>query len=800
MEFKKIIGILFLILILSGTILAAGPIRENSSKIFAVTTDKKGTMAQLEVKIIDGEGEIWSRVSSLVGLSTQNTEKTVVNLAKTYVDYVEDYDYQFHIMSDAEIVDGPSAGLPTGLLLISMLQGKKLPSYVSATGTISTSGHIGKVGGVLEKTKKAAENGIKLFLIPQSETDIVIKDGEVKKVDLREYAYDKWNIKVVGVTTLDDALELAFTDLDDIVIEGGIAEDELLYNPPETEFSNNLDKFYDYIGKYKTETRSTLDAAKTALNNTTLEDNDMINYLFENLTYAENGYEDGNIAYDKNYLYSAANYFFLANIYANMAKDVAENPQILNLSSTDLRDKITVLATQIGEMKAKVDYVPIENYEWNIAAKERLLWAEKYLKDLDTVEIMTNGDIDDSSLGLSKIKLYEFAKEWKKIASMFIDYSPKMEKELSSKAYEEAATEVLKELDDAQEIINQYQITDIDRRIYGAREAFEKGWYFTSIFESASTLAIINSTIETNNKEYEEIKEMFEDEIEDLGKKLENTDTIWSNLYFDHSVYYYNAALFYEKEDRMIDALENVKSGYQLISLANYLLDTTEDIERNKKAITKYTFPIGDVNGNEVTPITGDQLDYALLKKITLALLILLLIVSIIAYAIFRKYKQTKVYDSALDFTNYHILRGKEMMLELDKKFINNKLDIETHKKLTDKYREELQSLEEKKKGIISTTEEIETLESDIKYLNDKLDNTTTIFKKGLITNEEYHKRITKYKKEINEIKYDIKKDEDKIIETLKKEDEEMDKVVLPKKVIKAGKKKTPAKPKKGSL
>ncbi|HZX34190.1 MAG TPA: S16 family serine protease, partial [archaeon] len=165
---KKTFFALFLFLALvSSTALAVT--EQGSMKIYAVTTEGQGLVATLSIEIEPGTGKIWSAVTPLVGTTTQNAERTAVNVAKKFSSEVSAHDYKFTISSNASIVEGPSAGAAMTLLLVSMLSDRQPPSNVSITGTINEDGSIGAVGGVFEKVREAGKTGVKLFLIPKGE-------------------------------------------------------------------------------------------------------------------------------------------------------------------------------------------------------------------------------------------------------------------------------------------------------------------------------------------------------------------------------------------------------------------------------------------------------------------------------------------------------------------------------------------------------------------------------------------------------------------------------------------------------
>lgn len=101
---------------------------------------------------------------------------------------------------DTQRVSGPSAGLAFSLAIIDDLTPGDLTGGrdVAITGTIEENGFVGPVGGVKQKAITARRAGARLMLVPRDE----VKEARSRAGDM----------KVVGVTTIDDALSalLAF--------------------------------------------------------------------------------------------------------------------------------------------------------------------------------------------------------------------------------------------------------------------------------------------------------------------------------------------------------------------------------------------------------------------------------------------------------------------------------------------------------------------------------------------------------------------------------------------------------------
>jgi uncharacterized protein len=216
---KKILIIILFIIMISVNIFAYIP--KAQMTIFAVNNSNVGMDANLIIEIEPGTGKIYSNVNSQVGSLTQESERNAVNAAERVVkDTKSKYDYLFEIQSVASSIDGPSAGAAMSLLLVSMLSDKDLSGKVSITGTITEDGYVGEVGGIGAKAKKAADVGIKLFMIPigTRKQAITTDSGNSQIVDLPEYAFDKWGMKIVEVETIEDIQKYVSIEIDDIDI------------------------------------------------------------------------------------------------------------------------------------------------------------------------------------------------------------------------------------------------------------------------------------------------------------------------------------------------------------------------------------------------------------------------------------------------------------------------------------------------------------------------------------------------------------------------------------------------------
>ena len=102
------------------------------------------------------------------------------------------YDIHVNVIGGGNI-DGPSAGLAICLALLSCIKEILFVQDVAITGEISVQGKVKPVGGISEKIYGAKQAGMKKVIIP--------KENE------RDYPADLKGIKVVAVSTVEEALE-----------------------------------------------------------------------------------------------------------------------------------------------------------------------------------------------------------------------------------------------------------------------------------------------------------------------------------------------------------------------------------------------------------------------------------------------------------------------------------------------------------------------------------------------------------------------------------------------------------------
>jgi predicted S18 family serine protease len=132
-----------------------------------IVTNNTGAMTTINLTVTNGNGIVSVVGPTEVGNSTVQSAYTAARYATNYLGFnFKSYNFTYSISDASENVSGPSAGAAMTMLAISALSHKQLRQDFTMTGTISSDGSIGEVGGVYDKVSAASTAGIKLILVP----------------------------------------------------------------------------------------------------------------------------------------------------------------------------------------------------------------------------------------------------------------------------------------------------------------------------------------------------------------------------------------------------------------------------------------------------------------------------------------------------------------------------------------------------------------------------------------------------------------------------------------------------------
>ncbi|CAG0959032.1 Lon protease 1 [Methanosarcinales archaeon] len=184
-----------------------------------------GSIMNISVEIKPGKGRILVDTKPLMGVVFQDAANTAAYTAqkKTGKD-LSGSDIIFSIDATYEVpsVDGPSAGALMTLLVVGGLNNLELRKDMTMTGTIDKDGHVGEIGGVIEKAKAAKESGKNLILIPGENSRLIqyiektrnyygitVIERVPETIDTKDYIEKNIGINVEYIDNFDDVLKYA---------------------------------------------------------------------------------------------------------------------------------------------------------------------------------------------------------------------------------------------------------------------------------------------------------------------------------------------------------------------------------------------------------------------------------------------------------------------------------------------------------------------------------------------------------------------------------------------------------------
>jgi PDZ domain-containing protein len=155
-----------------------------------LAADSPGDDVSLTVE--PGSGSRPRDVELALGADPDEPDRAIIGIEVTGRDI--DFDFPVDVSIDTGDVGGPSAGLAFTLAIIDGLTPGDLTggARVAVTGTISSDGTVGRVGGTGQKAAAVRDKDYDVFLVPSADYEAA-----------RRHAGD---VEVIAVDTLDDAL------------------------------------------------------------------------------------------------------------------------------------------------------------------------------------------------------------------------------------------------------------------------------------------------------------------------------------------------------------------------------------------------------------------------------------------------------------------------------------------------------------------------------------------------------------------------------------------------------------------
>ena len=167
-------------------------------------TSMGGELLLIEVGLMSGSGKVV--LTGKLGDVMQESAKAAFSYVRSNAEYLginmENFaktDLHVHLPEGATPKDGPSAGLPLMMAIISSFTKISVRNDVAMTGEITLRGHVTEIGGLKEKLIAAKRALIETILIPEeNEKDLEEITDEIKN-----------GLNVIAVKNVKDALDFA---------------------------------------------------------------------------------------------------------------------------------------------------------------------------------------------------------------------------------------------------------------------------------------------------------------------------------------------------------------------------------------------------------------------------------------------------------------------------------------------------------------------------------------------------------------------------------------------------------------
>ncbi|MEI7961723.1 MAG: S16 family serine protease [archaeon] len=753
------IRILLIILVLALLVTPVFAVLENGNiKIFAITDDQKGMAADLYMYAIPGTGKAaFVTSTSLVGKDTQTTGNIALEIAQSKTGVkISDKDMIFDIRANASEVDGPSAGAAMTLLSYSMLFEKPIPTNVALTGTISSDGSIGMVGGVGAKAQAASKVGIKLFMIPTGEAVSDIEtDGTFETVNMLEYGPKNLGMKIVEVSTIDQAINYAYSNIDSIVVDSNISIQMFIPEPILYDFA--LTPMKGISQEYISDAKTAVTSAKKALDESSLPDTTLAD-LYQQYGTANRGVEMAKRFFDQNYLYSAANYAFNSRVLAGAIDEIAKNPSLLSADTIVLNSKIFALRKELDLVKQKSNFVSQDGFEWVVGAQQRLAYAKNALDKLNLTDlVVVSTGISDSSQTTTAVKQGEYfqrvydyvsAVSWINVAKDFTAQagkSPDKKIPLYSSEFIDSLDKKISETEllikDSN--ISQESIAEATRRLDSAKISRDSNFLFAALYDAYFAESFVNGELTRKELTSDELFGVVEKDINSGSK----SDSIWANIYFDHAKFYFQNALFNKKLERSEEVTQSLETSYDLLYLSKNLNKAKAIVEEYIAFTSMQNYVINEpVIGVTYVKKTEDNL-FQVVLLIVLVLLFALLLIVLVSVMKSRNSKLT------LESRNEKLMG---LFSNLNKALSKKKISGSEYFTMRKKYESELSHRPDIKAERLAHNLSPSDLKARLAALQKGMFDLRRHYKEGIILSEDYLKQYREVSAEINEVKNEI--------------------------------------------
>ncbi|MFH0832421.1 MAG: S16 family serine protease [Candidatus Aenigmatarchaeota archaeon] len=166
-----------------------------SSNVVAVKGEGgEGILGSVDIEIRPGKGRVLMNTNPFLEPDTQFSAETAVAVAQeTTGKSLKDRDVILSFNMPGQVLGGPSAGAAMTTAVVAAIEGKTVNNKTAITGTIEADGHIGQIGGVIEKAKAAADQNITVFLVPKGQLRFTYYEQNVEQRRIGRFIYQTIN-------------------------------------------------------------------------------------------------------------------------------------------------------------------------------------------------------------------------------------------------------------------------------------------------------------------------------------------------------------------------------------------------------------------------------------------------------------------------------------------------------------------------------------------------------------------------------------------------------------------------------
>ncbi len=471
-----ILSLLLVVLLMIGTVHAQSiqnVVGSTSLYIFGVTNSSNGTLvgvpALLNLTITNGTGKVFLGSTPLTQTDTQAQAVLSAELACQLLNVnCDDYNFYYYITSSSVEVGGPSAGSAFTMAAMSILSGKPLNKNVAMTGTANPDGSVGIVGDVSQKSEAAANQHIKTFLYPSTDT-----------ISSAALSYDEAHGEIPMPVSSEYQAFQYFT--------GYNVTPTVNYNIQTNLYLSLMKQTYLQFDSYQNGLYSSLPSVNDSNSSIQLLINQAISDMSAQKAEAQNG-----------------SYYVAASSMITSSSDLLQAKLLETLPSSGQNSFVKNLISQENSTIKGIENNISSNYISNSStlilkfiAFDRLMQAEDYLND--SIQSLSSGNVQNA------IYYYSLAAVKAETAYFWVSILPKGSSSFSQSNYEALSNYYLYKASSYNDYASLLgvdlppEISEMQSYLSSAQSRYYSGNYVSSIFASIESISVAQMLIEENS-------------------------------------------------------------------------------------------------------------------------------------------------------------------------------------------------------------------------------------------------------------------------------------------------------------